>query len=162
MVDIQSKEVIDKISDDLKVQPSMLIPRELAKHIQLVYVANPGVNDRELQAIEGVTSDSLSSIIFTTHTTKRTFLTGINMTYAKDAVNDGNSSNVLATLVRGNTSVIIPMRYEPTTAGSDNTAILFPVPLELAKGTQVLLNNNSATASIDAGAVVFFFETDPQ
>ena len=81
MVDIQSKEVIDKISDELKIQPAMAIPRALAEKIQLVYAvnANPIVN----VVANAERSTTGATNVFTTSPTKNFFLTGLLISWTK-------------------------------------------------------------------------------
>jgi len=160
MVAIQSKEVIDKISDELKVQPSLDIPRELSKNIQLVYGVNPPIRIRTL---DSTASDSTSSTILTTSTTKRTFLVGVQITTAKDVVSTSIISAILATPIGDSSRTILATRYEPVTAGSNIMAQnTFNSPMELEPGTTVTVINGTAIASIDTSGLIFFYETDQQ
>ena len=113
-LEIQSKEVIDKISEDLKVQPAQKIPRKLSKDIQLSYDCNPLP---EMQFKNLVISDSTSGIIHTTHATKRTFLVGIHLSVSKDANSTSNKSTVIGYGKGKAVSTLISIRTEPTTAG---------------------------------------------
>ncbi len=159
--DIQAKEVIDKISRDLKIQPALQIPRELAEKIQLNFNVNP---DREGKIATSSISDSAAGTIHITHATRRTFITGVQISVAKDAVNTSLFSRISATQKGGVTGgAILRIRYEPLTAASNLFAsMIFPNPIELEKGTAVSLTNSTAIASIDSAAVITFFEVDPQ
>jgi len=160
MVDIQSKEVIDKISDDLKVQPSLQIPRELAKQIQLVYNVNP---EREIKIASVTASDSTAVAIMTTSATKNTFLIGASLSTAKDVV-----STSLFSAIRGHvfgqaaTAILFAQRYEPVTAGAHSLTINFSKPIKLERASVVSVSNSTNVASIDTTGIVYFFETDPQ
>jgi len=160
-VDIQSKEVIDKISDELKVQPAMSIPRELAKNIQLVYGVNPV---RLIQVTSKTTSDATTSTILTTNATKRTFVVAMNMTIAKDVVSTSLVSAIRGTPLGDSATDILRIRTEPVTVGQNlNNRVEIPMPgLELEKGTTLTLTNSTAIASIDTTCNVYFYETDPQ
>lgn len=158
MVDIQSKEVIDKISEELKVQPSMQIPRELAKQIQLIYNINP---ERKIQIKVADASDSTFANIMTTHAKKRTFLIGVYLTVSKDVLNDSLFSSITVIPKKGAQVTIISIRYEPLTAGQFTESIMFPVPIELEKSSGIGISNTTATASIDTGGRIFFYEEDP-
>lgn len=159
MVDIQSKEVIDKISDELKIQPSLQIPRELAKAIQLVYNVNP-VRDVKLANATAIDSDSVT--IHTTHATKRTFIIGYTLSVTKDVVNDSIESHLDMNPISQGVTGFAFINYEPTTAGSFVISGEFHEPIELKKGTNIRVRNGAATASIDAAGSIYFFETDPQ
>jgi hypothetical protein len=159
MVDIQSKEVIDKISEDLKIQPSLQVPRELAKAIQLIYNVNP---TREVQIRNKVAADSVSEVIHTTHATKRTFLIAVSLSVAKDIVSPSVRSRI-SLFPKGKAVIdVIELRYEPLTAGDYVESLSLPIPMELEKNSEIKVLNQSATASIDAAAKIYFFEVDPQ
>lgn len=157
---IQSKEVIDKISDELKIQPSMKIPRELADKIQLIYNVNPA---RLIQIKSANAVDSTSGTIHTTHAVKRTFITGATVSVTKDVVSTSVISEIKATMLnQSSAGLLIRMRYEPVTAGQFIHSVIFDPPVELAKGTSVTTNNSTAIASIDNTGLISFYETDPE
>jgi len=159
-MDIQSKEVIDKISDELKVQPAMTIPRELAKQIQLVYAVNPIRNIR-IQA--GDITDSASGIMHTTHATKDTWLVACSLSVSKDVNSTSTFSRVVCPVraqPSGESQIVV--RYEPLTANNISEVITFNEPILLKKGAECTVTNSSAVASIDATGTIWFYETDPQ
>lgn len=160
VLDIQSKEVIDKISDELKVQPALEIPRKLADNIQLSYDVSP---PKHIQTTQGSSSDTTSVNIVTVSTTKRTFVVGISLSIAKDIVNDGIFTNI-AMVPKGQSvaQTVFRIRYEPITVGQFTESILFPLPIELEKGSSITIVNGSGTASIDSTGIIYFYETDPQ
>ena len=160
VLDIQSKEVIDKISDELKVQPSLQIPRELAKQIQLVYNVNPS---RNIQVLEKTTADDAAESMTTTSATKRTFATGVFLSVSKDVLAISINSSITAQIPGGAVNqALIKINYEPTTVGNHTASVMFDPPIELAKSASVTLRNSNATASIDTTGILYFFETDPQ
>lgn len=160
MVDIQSKEVIDKISEELKIQPSLKIPRTVAEKIQLQYNVNP---KKLMRVISSNSADTGSSTVFTTDVKKRTFFYGGQLTVAKDAVNDGLNSRInISPVGSGSGSNFLRINYEPLTAGQFFEKIILPFPVELQKGSTIVMFNDEATASIDAAIVLFIREEDPQ
>ena len=158
-LEIQSKEVIDKISEELKLQPALKIPRELMDKIQLVYSVNPPV---VIQSVLDDNSDATSATVMTTSAVKDTYISAITLSVAKDVVSNSLHTQVSGTDFLGVAKPLIRIRYEPVTVGSFTETITFPIPIRLARGTNVLLQNNSGTASIDASCVVYFYEVDPQ
>lgn len=159
MVDIQSKEVIDKISEELKVQPSMQIPRELAKLIQLVYNVNP---ERLIRTRRNLISDTSSVQMFTTSSIKDTFFVGASLSIAKDAVNDSINTTMTIFPFGDTGRQVLEIRYEPTTAASNlSKDIQLSQPIKLGRGTAITITNSAATASIDVSAIIRFFEVDP-
>lgn len=158
-LEIQSKEVIDKISDDLKVQPALKIPRELMEKIQLIYNINP---ERRVQVKSKDVSDDASEIIFTASATKRTFIIASNLSVSKDVLAPSIATSLLIVPLGAATTVLNTIRYEPLTVGAFVSNLALPIPLELEKGSVVTLTNTSATGSIDTTSNIFIFEADPQ
>jgi len=161
VLDIQSKEVIDKISDDLKVQPAMSIPRMLADKIQLVYGVNP---PKKLKYMSKTVSDGTTSTVFTTSATRRTFVVAMSLAVAKDVVATSIQSAIRGTPFGDTTRNLLTIRTEPVTVMQGETANL-TIPeggLELDKNSLVTVTNSTAIASIDTTASVYFYETDPQ
>ena len=159
MVEIQSKEAIDQISEDLKVQPALKIPRKLAEQIQLTYNINP---ERQIKVIADVESDGTSKTLHTTDSTKDTYIVGATISVSKDAVHDGIFTSLNATPKFQSATNLMSLRYEPLTAGEHMLHINFPLPILLERGTTIRILNNTATASIDAGVTIFYYEVDPQ
>lgn len=159
MVDIQSKEVIDKVSDELKIQPAGAIPRAISDRIMLNYNVNPAIR---MQVLKADVSDSTGGTIFTTSTTKRTFMIGAEMAISKDVVNDSTLSDIRMTPLGKAAASFLTLKYEPTTAGQLIESVILPYGIELEPGSTISTRNGSATASIDVTGTVYFYETDPQ
>ena len=161
MVDIQSKEVIDKISDDLKVQPSLQIPRELAKQIQLSYNVNP--NRIVTQIINSTIADSTGGQVGTASSTRDTFVVAALLSVSKDVVSTSIRSAVTITLFESSTATtLLQLLYEPVTANNHQIGLNFSHPIKLARGSAIGLINSTAIASIDTRVLVYMYETDPQ
>jgi len=162
MVDIQSKEVIDKMSEDLKVQPSLTLPRVLGTTIQPTYEVNPVLKPRNFQA---AISDALAVTILTTDPIKRTFLHSVFLTVAKDVVSTSTFTRIDGFALGSSTTSsenFLIVRYEPVTVGSNITAQMrFDPPIELQKGALLRVRHGNATASIDGTAIVVISNSDP-
>lgn len=163
MVEIQSKEVIDKMSDELKVQPAMLLPRELGKMIVPVFNVNASILTKLLKFVNATASDTTAAeTIHQAHAKKRTYIVGFDLTIAKDVFAAGTNTRITVQGLGAVPNVLAFIRYEPLTAGNFNKVITFPVPIEVEKGSIISVKHDNATASIDATATVYFYETDPQ
>jgi len=160
MTDIQSKEVIDKISEDLKIQPAMKIPREIMDKIQLSYNVNP---ERLIRmAVADVQDDTLETI-FTTDSSKDTFIVGATISVAKSVLSTSIFTKLLVfPFQRTAVETIFQIKYQPVTVGQFTESITFPQPIKLARNTLVQLDNSTAIASLDTSITVFFYEVDPQ
>jgi hypothetical protein len=160
MVEHQSKEVIDKLSRDLKIQPALSLPKNVVNSVQPIFNVNP---DRELKAVLGSAIDAASNTIFTTDSKKETYIAGVGVTVSKDASATSNLTTVRAIPYgASSTSYIFAMRYEPLTAGQFTSYFTFPHPMRIKKGSTVTITNSTAIASIDASAVIYYYEIDPQ
>lgn len=160
MVDIQSKEVIDKIADELKIQPAEAIPRKLNDSIQPTYNVNPR---KVIKVINGGASDSVSTQIFATNSKKITYITAISMSVSKDVVSPSIVSGVSGTPFGEASKTLLNVRYEPLTAMSGVGAYINfgETGLRMANGSSIIMTNSSATASIDARATIVYYELDP-
>lgn len=147
------------MSDELKVQPALALPRELGKMIVPTFEVNPRP---QMQFIEGIAGDAVSATIMTTHSTKRTFLIATSLSVSKDIVSDSVRSYIAVTAKGKTGSIFSQIRYEPLTAGSHLLQFVLPLPIELEPNTIIEIVNTSGTASIDAAGVIYFYETDPQ
>lgn len=160
MVDIQSKEAIDKMSTELKVQPAMMLPRALVNSIQPTFSINP---DRAVQVRSATLSDGVTATIFTTSATNDTYIIGVQITTTKDAVGSSVQSAIVAFPFGQPVSSLIQIRYAPLTAASNLFGeIQFALPVRLDRGSIVTVTNQSGVASIDTGVVVYFYEVDAQ
>ena len=160
MVEIQSKEVIDKVSDELKVQPAMAIPRTLAKDIQLVYA----VNDNNLSRVlgKGSSSSSGTTTIFTSDATKKdTFITGISLSYIKDGDSD-NTNIQVNTTINGAVVGLIDVRGITLTAMQDHVHIHFSPPVKIDRDVATLISKSFTLGVMVVSGLVFGYTTDAQ
>jgi len=160
MVDIQSKEVIDKISDELKIQPSLQIPRTLMDKIQLAYSVNP---KREIKIARGTAQNATTATVLTASSVNDTFLTAASLSVSKSAL----ATSVLSTLTcqpKGQAvlQTLLLINYEPTTAGDRVATHSFIEPILLERGSIVTVTNTTTVSFIESVGIVHFFETNPQ
>jgi len=160
MVDIQSKEVIDKISDELKVQPSLQIPRELMKQIQLVYNVNPTRIVNVLESASG--SVSGNTVAFTTPATQDFFLTGVTISTISDATADNTSILGFCTLEGKASANFITIVKLTTTAHEQTSVIEFNPPLKLERNTTVGVFTSFTVGANTKAINIIGFVTDPQ
>lgn len=161
-LDIQSKEVIDKISDELKVQPAMSIPRELGEKIQLVYGVNPITPRKVLSSTTA--SGSGSSNLLTTNATKLTYMTGLQYSFVKNVTSDLASGSLSLTVIIGGATVaVVRLSVLTLTAERGNISVSFDKPMLLDKGSLIRLSSDTFSAgALIRSAIVYGYETDPQ
>jgi len=159
MVEHQSKEVVDKLSRDLKIQPAEALPKDMEAKIRAVFNVNP---DRQIRFVAANLSDSLSGTLFTASATKETYLVAAHLSTAKDVVATSLFTNLTAVAFGDSEKTLLRIRYEPVTAGQFTTNMAFPLPILLEKGSVVSIKHSTAVASIDSAGIIYFFEVDPQ
>tara|TARA_Y100000310_G_scaffold116268_1_gene114935 strand:+ start:573 stop:1055 length:483 start_codon:yes stop_codon:yes gene_type:complete len=160
MVDIQSKEVIDKVSDELKIQPSMAIPKTLGKDIQLTYNVNPH-NYANFSFSQGRTTTGAGTI-FASNANKRTFLTHVSLSAMANATADNTSYNLNIVNELGVTTPLIRFEKLTTTAFQDSLAIALTHPIEIQAGSAVQFSSTFSAGASVMGATVSGFEVDPE
>jgi hypothetical protein len=160
MVDIQSKEVIDKIGDELKVQPALAVPRTLAKDIQLVYAVN--LNKISDEAAEGNAINAASGNVLVSSADRDTFITGATLSVIKDASSTSVSSAINVMMPNGVTIPIVRIVGFTTTAQNGTSEFTFQHPIRIQRGSTVTVGNSAAVANITARATILFYTRDPQ
>jgi len=163
MVDIQSKEVIDKISDELKIQPSLMIPRGLAKDIQLTYEVNPARPIIKTFRQSVATSGSNSIAPSPSVGNKIFHVTGVTLNMQENATSDNIRTHVSATALGGGTIVLAELNKLTTTATTREIYVDYsnnPVPI--AQGTNITLNNSFSAGAANKGALVIGYFADAE
>lgn len=160
VMDIQSKEVIDKISEELKVQPAFDIPRGLSKDIQLVYGVNP--LERTNVHRSNFRSSTGSITIFTVPTDRPFFLTQLILQNVSDATADNTLIVIAGTAFGEPLRNIIQITKLTTTAFDDNITLTFRNPMRMEPGSTLTLTNTFAAGASTSAGTVLGFTTDPQ
>jgi len=157
MVENQNAEITKVMSEELKESNLATLPRNVSNNIQPVLQVN---QQPEVKILDGTASDAVSSTLMTTSSNKDTYIVGAQLTVSKDAVSDSTTS-YLALQPKGDIfDDALRLRYEPSTAGSHHIALTFPIPILLERNTAIRVHNQTATASIDATAIIYYYEVD--
>jgi len=158
MAKINAGDVIQKLIRGLGLSPTAdKVPTEVAEKVLPVFNVNP---DPEVETKTGVASDTTSGTISTTSTTKRTFITSVVLSIAKDVHSTSLFSDLRAFPKGKSISSLILLRYEPLTAGNIHDTLTFTPAIELEKGTAISVRNSTATASIDTHGVISYYEIE--
>lgn len=152
MVDIQSKEVIDKVSDELKIQPALNIPRQISKDIQLTYNVNPPF---PITIVKKATATSATTTeIFTVPTGKTFYCTNAFCTLNKQ----GASTNDLNILVQWVENAQTNMILKFTAVTSNSTTNSHPTenyqthPIKITEGNVINLVTTGTLGGTDISA----------
>jgi len=164
MVDIQSKEVIDQISEELRVQPALMIPRVLSKDIQLVYEVLKRERAVNIFDTNGAsTTGTITLFTVPSRERGRFFLTHASLDVTSDVSADNTTTfmsmqtapNDLFSNIARN---IIELPKQTLTVTTSGRNIDFNTPVELAPNTNVTMTNTfTAGASRMNGIVLGFF-----
>ena len=141
MVDIQSKEIIDKMSEDLKVQPAMALPRTLVNNIQPVFSVN---SERAVSLTGNIqrTTSANGAGILVLPTGKRFFLTSLMIQNVSDATADNTSIRITGISADTGASMSLAGMSKITlTAFSDSISREFNTPIEIQAGSTISLTN---------------------
>lgn len=156
---IHNSNIIKRLIDEAKIQVSVdKVPDQLAEKILAVLNVNPPKNIKLSQA---TASDTTSTTLLTCSSTKKTFMTNLNLSLAKDDISDATYVRITLQAENQAGRSAFYLRFEPLTAASNLTQNLnFPFPIELKKGSEVLITIDSATASIDASGLIYYYEVE--
>ena len=166
VLDIQSKEVIDKISDELKVQPAHEIPRELAKQIQLTYDIGLVRKGRVISAERDVTgAGALFAVPDDNHDY---FLLNVYLSLTATALYDGKEVLIRAdTEDDGRTTVkVFSLRHNDAGAAAiafQSGSIGFSAaPIRLTPGSTVDIVPSFTAGSLESTGIIHIFKTARQ
>ena len=165
MVDIQSKEVVDKISEELKVQPAIEIPRELAKQIQLTY--DVGAEDiiQEEESLSDATARTATGtfIGFTTPTGRDFFMTNLNVSILKDVACDITTGEIIVAIrVGGKVITITSFPITTLLVQSATQNLVFPHPIKLDRGSTITMAGTFTAGALIRSLSVQGFLRNPQ
>lgn len=160
MVEIQSKEAIDKMSQELKVQPSMALPRTLMNTIQPTFDIN---TERVVNTAARATAATTGGVdLFVTPSDRDFFMTGLGLTFSCDATADSTVYRVSVTLAGKAAVNIIEVQKQTTTADSQTHFREFTVPVLLERGTALRLIQVFTVGTSVSSGMVQGFTTDPE
>lgn len=159
MVEHNSKEVVDKMSQDLKIQPAVALPREISKNIQAVYDVTPKGGNIFMGDVTRITTGT--STIITTDANKDSFLTSALLSASADNISEG-INYILSIVPLGKTAgVLLQLRKEPTTAFTGNQELTFNPPIQLERGSIITITQGFALGTSTVSGTVLGFERDP-
>jgi len=160
MVEIQSKEILNKISEDIKESNVNLLPRELSKNIQAVLIVNP----KNISNSDIVKSDSRattgSTTLHTTSTTRDTYLVSVTLGAQADATADNTLVNLTITPSKTAVTNILRLAKLTTTVFTGNISLNLSEPLLLARNTAISFGSTFTVGAVNMTASVVLFEVD--
>lgn len=137
MATIYSSELQKEIAQAAKIQQGVdQIPSKLSDVVVPVIEVNPKTTKVANFVKASATTSSGSVTMFTTPTGKDFYLTGVTMSYEKDATSDATSMTFFAT-VDGVQSNIIDLRFLTTTASRQFVTREFTKPIKIDQNVAI-------------------------
>ncbi|HEC65382.1 MAG TPA: hypothetical protein ENI23_08810 [bacterium] len=147
------------MSEDLKIQPALALPRNVINSIQPVYNVNPerivNIVRSQNRATTGI------SIIFATPTVRKFFLTGAWLSYNHNVTADSVGVTISIT-IDGVQQFILASEKLSLTAVKEHMEISFPFPILIDKGTNILIAQTFSVGAGNIRAGIIGYTTDPQ
>lgn len=163
MAEIHNAETIKRILDDAGIQTSHdEAPKQLASKVVPVLISNPDYKATILGSLVETTSDT--SNIFIPANGKRSFITGIQMSWMYDAANTGTSLNVQGRLPQSPgtpTTLILGIRKLASVAGFRDISVVYNPPIEVLSGAPVLLQHVFGAGAGQQSAIITGFTIPP-
>jgi hypothetical protein len=148
MARINRSDVIQKAVNDLAISGNEKIPNETLDKVQLTYSLNKKYSSFSLgfgQSTTGVSTATLPLV----SPGSETYITGLNLSFIKDAACDIATGNLTLSVVLDQSGVstnIIRLSVLTLTAQSENVSLSLPYPLKVKNNTNI-----SVTGSFTLG-----------
>ena len=159
-MDHQSKEVVDKISRELKMQPALKIPRDFMEKMQFVYNVNPEIlinqGDSNTKVVTGL------STLFTAPTDRDFFLTSIQLGNQSNVTADNTKATFQLTFASGVQVDIITLSKLTLTVFSESIVLTFPFPIKIAPGTNLVFGSAFTVGASTTSASFTGYTVDRQ
>jgi len=162
MVQIQNSEAIEAIRNSAGLSYTEALPTNLdTSKVVAVLDMTPRTHKVTDLVKVGLTTNTGAATIFTTSSTRDTYITGIAFSYAKDATCDSASSSQLGITATINGVAVTLFRLASITLTADTKSVFvtFPFPLKLDRATNVTVTSVTfSVGSLTRGYSVFGYE----
>lgn len=161
-MEIQSKDLKTAIIESTKINPSVnKIPSTLSPVIAPVIDVNPNHNRISNIVKANRLLNATSLTLYTTPTDKDFFVTGIQMSIAKDATATATVMRINATNFEDG-SLISLARIDgfTLTAQTLTTQQSYPTPIKLSRGSTITINSDTGVANVVVTAVLTGYTVD--
>jgi len=160
MVEHQSKEVVDKIAEVLKIQPATAFPKDVKEGIQPVFDINPE-RITTIVVRQGTTSTNTLTV-FTTPANQDFYLTSAQISYTKDVSSDNVAVNLTITPeLSGAADELIELVSQTLTVKDDHSAMNFSQPIKLQRGSTITLAGGFTVGTMTKVGIITGYSLDP-
>ncbi|GAI14107.1 unnamed protein product [marine sediment metagenome] len=164
MVSIHNSDLKKEIIEGAKIQLSVdNVPQELGKTVVPVMEVNPKFFRKTTILKSGTTKNDTSLIILTTPKDRDFYITSACISLIKDVTSTSTFSGITLYEASNPTQVktILEIAGITLTAQTANMSLNFPNPIKVARGTQIIMKNETGVAEIKAmGGIHGFYVED--
>lgn len=154
-----NKDLVNAFIEAGKIQSADNIPQMFAEKIVPTIDVTPNSNQKTTFVKRGSATSSGNTTVFTSSSTKTTYITGLYLHYMTDATNDGLFA-ALTTTINGQATQLLEFRKLTTTAYLRSQYISFEKPLKIDKGVSFLLQDSYTAGTATKIGIVYGYELD--
>lgn len=161
MTQVHNSEVLQELRDAAKLQLGKdKIPDFLSSGIMPTIELNPKiVKIAQIRSNQSTISGTLA--VYTTSSTKDTYLIGASLSVAKDAACDTATGRyALQTTINGRTIDIVSVAFVTLQALDGQQTALFPHPVKIDRGAAINITGTFAAGILSRSAQVYFYEDE--
>ncbi len=163
MAIIYNSELSKGIVESARLQQNRdIIPNQLAEKVVPVMEVNPQIlrKSKGIPLLLTGLVNTTSATIFTSDSIKKTYLTGATLSMIKDATSTATDMGIQFTNADSTVCKICRMAGITLTADSKENSITFDKPIEIKRGSNIVLTSDTNVANIVLRASLFGFEID--
>lgn len=163
MAQINNSELTKSLIDGARLNTGRdKIPDQIAEKVVPILDTTPDFHRlTEFLASDAQTATQAAAVVYTTHATKKTYLTGVYLQNMSNATAD-NTSISLSVIPKGRArDFILRFMKLTTTAFSQSQFISFNKPLRLEENTTVLFASAFTVGASVSSIQVYGYEVDP-
>lgn len=161
MAQINNFEIVDKIRRLFKLSASENIPNSSGESVNPVLIANPDNFTKVLGSLTRTTTAAApGATILTSHATKETYITGIDIAITSDVLADNVAMNVRVT-INGALVILTNLNKQTLTITNNEARVMFPIPIKIDKGSVVTLVNVFTAGASRTDVSILGYEIEP-
>lgn len=156
---IQNSDTIKNVRDSARLSISEGFPDKLDEGVKAIIDVTPRNNRIATLVRHATATGSTNALIYTTPTTKDTYITACSVSYSKDATATG-AEFWIQTTIDGRTAFICRVAGLTTTAGTQSMSMSFPVPIKVDRGVSISIFADAFNANQRIVGTVVGYEVD--
>lgn len=156
-MNLQNQAAVQNFYDETGSTVSEGMPQRFSNNLQAVIDITPSKLQKTTLVKNFTQGTSGSITIHATATGKKTYITGAQLWFQKDATSDNTSTGISCT-VNGVSVNVVNIRLATTTAANNNIYVLFPAPILIDEGTNITCFGTFTVGAMQRSGVLFGYE----